>query len=216
MFITHLPTFSWARGVVWFATEPGSLAIFTSSCGYFCRCHTQSFGLLFQGSGLPLSGSGSWLGSTCRVHIPMQELQAVATMLCRMAFCLSDNVGALHLNNSTAKFICIIKVVQYLLFFPGWPAGYWVLTDKHIITLIPAYISAHLNVEANYLLWGQFFLKWHFLPHIAWVAFHLWGLPEVNLWTSSHTNVSIIISWKLHYLWGYWGWMPSTILGSMR
>ena len=36
-----------------------------------------------------------------------QELQAVAVMLCRMAFCLSGKVVALHLDNSTAKaYLC--------------------------------------------------------------------------------------------------------------
>ena len=43
----------------------------------------------FQGSGLPLSVSGPWSGSMCRAHIALQELWAIAMMLCRMAFCLS-------------------------------------------------------------------------------------------------------------------------------
>ena len=61
----------------------------------------------FQGSGLPLSVSGVWSGSLCRAHISLQELQAVAIMLCRMAFCLSSKVVALHLDNSTAKaYLC--------------------------------------------------------------------------------------------------------------
>ena len=51
---------------------------------------------------IPLSVSGAWSGSSCRAHIALQELQAVAVMLCRMAFCLSDKVVALHLDNSTA------------------------------------------------------------------------------------------------------------------
>ena len=29
------------------------------------------------------------------------------------------------------------------------------LTQKHGITLIPAYIPTHLNVEADYLSWGR-------------------------------------------------------------
>ena len=57
----------------------------------------------FQGSGLPFSVSGTWSGSLSRAHITLQELQAVAVMLCRMAFCLSGKVVALHLDNSTAK-----------------------------------------------------------------------------------------------------------------
>ena len=61
----------------------------------------------FQGSGLPLSISGTWSGSLSRAHIALQELQAVAVMLRRMAFCLSGRVVALHLDNSTAKaYLC--------------------------------------------------------------------------------------------------------------
>ena len=56
-----------------------------------------------QGSGLPLSVSGYWYCSMCRAHIALQELQAVAMMLHRMAFQLSGKVVALHLDNSTAK-----------------------------------------------------------------------------------------------------------------
>ena len=57
----------------------------------------------FQGSGLPLSVNIPWSGSMCRAHNALQELQAIAMMLCRMAFHLSGKVVALHLNNSTAK-----------------------------------------------------------------------------------------------------------------
>ena len=43
----------------------------------------------------------------CRAHIALQELQDIAMMLCRMAFCLSVKVVALHLDNSTAKaYLC--------------------------------------------------------------------------------------------------------------
>ena len=60
-----------------------------------------------QESGLPLSVSGSWWGSMCRAHFVLQELQAIAMMLHRMAFHLSGNVVALHLDNSTAKaYLC--------------------------------------------------------------------------------------------------------------
>ena len=61
----------------------------------------------FQGSGLPLSVSGSWSGCMCRAHIALQELQAVVMMLHRIAFCLSSRVVALPLENSTAKaYLC--------------------------------------------------------------------------------------------------------------
>ena len=61
----------------------------------------------FQGSGLSLLINGSWSGSLCRAHIVLQELQAVAMILHRIAFCLSDKVVALHLDNSTVKaYLC--------------------------------------------------------------------------------------------------------------
>ena len=59
------------------------------------------------------------------------------------------------------------------------------LTNKHGITLLPACIPAHLNVEADYLSWDQLLPEWHFLPQVAQAAFHLWGLPEVDLLASS-------------------------------
>ena len=62
------------------------------------------------------------------------------------------------------------------------------LTDKHGITLLPAYIPTHLNVEADYLSWDQLLLEWHLLPQEAQVAFCLWGLPEVDLLASSHST----------------------------
>ena len=78
----------------------------------------------FQGSGLLLSVSDSWAGFLCRAHIALQELQAIAMMLCRVAFCLSGKVVTLHLDNSIAKGYLCNQVVQCLLFFPGWSARY--------------------------------------------------------------------------------------------
>ena len=83
--------------------------------------------------------------------IPLQELQAVVMMLCRIVFCLSGKVVALHLDNSTAK--------AYLCNQGGTVSAFlsrlacWILsqTNKHCTTLIPAYILTHLNVEADYL-----------------------------------------------------------------
>ena len=42
-------------------------------------------------------------------------------------------------------------VVQYLPFLPDLPAGYWSWPNNPSITLNPAYIPTHLNVEANCL-----------------------------------------------------------------
>ena len=78
----------------------------------------------FQGSGLPLSVSGAWSESLSRAHIALQELQAVAVMLCRVAVHLSDKVVALHLDISTAKAYLCNQGGTVSPFFPGWPARY--------------------------------------------------------------------------------------------
>ena len=67
----------------------------------------STWAFYFQGSGLPLSVSGSWSGSMCRAHIALWELQAVVMMLHRMAFNLFGKAVALYLDNSTAKaYLC--------------------------------------------------------------------------------------------------------------
>ena len=107
----------------------------------------------FQGCGLPLSVSGAWSGSLCRAHIALQELQAVAIMLHRMAFCLSGKVVALHLENNTAKAYLCNEGGTVSPFLSRLACQILSLTDKHGITLLPAYIPTHLNVEADYLSW---------------------------------------------------------------
>ena len=107
----------------------------------------------------------------------LQKLQEVAMILCRMAFWLSGKMVALHLDNCTAKAnLCNHGGMVYP--FPS-------RLDKHSITLIPTYILTHLNVEANYLSWGQLLPEWHLPPHMAQAAIHLWVLPEVDLLASS-------------------------------
>ena len=142
----------------------------------------------FQGSGLPLSVSGGWSGSLCRAHIVLQELQAVAVMLCRMAFCLSGKVVALHLDNSAAKVYCCNQSGTVSPFLSSLVCRILSLIDKHGITLLPAYIPTHLNVEAHFLSWDWLLPEWHLLPQVAQVAFCLWGLPEVDLVASSHST----------------------------
>ena len=56
------------------------------------------------------------------------------------------------------------------------------------MTLIPAYIPTHLNVQADYLSWDQLLPEWHLLPHVAHAAFFLLGLPELDLLASSHST----------------------------
>ena len=124
----------------------------------------------------------------CRAHIALQELQVIAMMLHRIAFHLSDKVVALHLDNCTAKaYLCNQggTVSPFLSRLTCWILS---LTNKHGVTLIPAYIPTHLNVEADYLSWDQMLLEWYLLPQVAHEAFCLWGLPEVGLLTSSHST----------------------------
>ena len=139
----------------------------------------------FQGSGLPLLVSGSWLSSLCRTHIALQEFQAIAMMLCRMAFCLFGKVVALHLDNSTAKVYLCNQGGTVSPFLSRLACWILILTNKCGITLIPAYIATHLNVEADYLSQDQLLSEWHLLPQVAHAAFCLWGLPEVDLLASS-------------------------------
>ena len=141
-----------------------------------------------QGFGLALSVSGSWSGSLSKDHIALQELQAVTTMLCRMAFCLSGKVVALHLDNNTAKAYLCNQGDTVSHFLSRLACQILSLTDKHGITLILAYIPTHLNVEADYLSCDWLLLEWHLLHQVAQAAFHLWGLPEVDLLASSHST----------------------------
>ena len=107
----------------------------------------------FQGSGLSLSVSGAWSGSLSRAHIALQKLQAVAVMLRRMAFHLSGKVVALHLDNSTAKAYLCNQGGTVSPFLSRLACHILSLTNKHGITLLPAYIPTHLNVEADFLSW---------------------------------------------------------------
>ena len=142
----------------------------------------------FQGSGLPLSVSGAWSGSLSRAHIALQELQAVAIMLCRMAFCFSCKVVALHLDNSTAKAYLCNQGGTVSPFLSRLACQILSLTDKHGITLLPAYIPTHLNVEADFLSRDWMLPEWHLLALVAQATFDLWGLPEVDLLESSHST----------------------------
>ena len=135
----------------WFATEPSSVAIATSWCDYATDAMPTHWAFYFQASGVPLSVSSSWSGSLCRAHIALQELQAIAMMLHRMAFNLSGKVVALHLDTITAKAYLYNQGGTVSPFLSRLAWGILALSDKHGITLIPAYIPTHLNVEADYL-----------------------------------------------------------------
>ena len=76
-----------------------------------------------------------------------------------MAFGLSGKVVALHLDNNTAKaYLCNQDgtVSPFLSRLACWILS---LTDKHSLTLIPAYIHTYFNVEASYLSPGELLLE---------------------------------------------------------
>ena len=109
-------------------------------------------------------------------------------MLCRMAFHLSGKVVALHLDNSNTKVYLCNQGGTVSPFLSRLACQILSLTDKHGITLLPAYIPTHLNVEADYLSLDQLLPEWHLLPQVAHAAFCLWGLPEVDLLAFSHST----------------------------
>ena len=78
----------------------------------------------------------------------------VVLVLCRMAFHLSYKVFVLHLDKSTAGIYFCKKCGTVSVFLFRLACHILNLADKHGITLIPACIPAHLNLEANYLSQG--------------------------------------------------------------
>ena len=73
----------------------------------------------FQRTRFPLTYSGTWPGSVYNIHIVLQELYAVALMLCKMAFQLPCKVVALPLDTSTTKaYLCNKSGRASFPFFP--------------------------------------------------------------------------------------------------
>ena len=105
-----------------------------------------------------------------------------------MALHLSGKVVALHLDNSTAKAYLFKQGGTVSPFLSRLACQILSLTSKCGITLIPAYIPTHLNVEADYLSWDQMLPEWYLLPWVDQAAFHLMGLPDVGLLASYHST----------------------------
>ena len=95
----------------------------------------------------------------CKNHIALQDLQAVAIMLPKMAFWLSGKVVALHLDNSMATAYLCNQGGTVSPFLSRLACQIFSLTNKHSITPIPAYILTYLNVKGNYLSWGWLLLE---------------------------------------------------------
>ena len=124
----------------------------------------------------------------CRAHIALQELQAIAVMLCWMAFHLSGKVVVLHLDNSTANTYLCNQGGTVSPFLARLACRIHGLTNKHGITLTPAYIPTHLNAEANYLPWDQMLPKWHLLPQMAQAVF---TFGTFHRWTCWHLLIAL-------------------------
>ena len=113
---------------------------------------------------------------------------------------------ALHLDNNTAKSYLFKQGGTASSFYSRLACHILNQSDMHVITLIPVYISIHLNVEADYLAWGRLLPEWHLPPHIVQAIFNF----GVNLrWICWHPhtpiNVSIITPLKIQYHQETWG-----------
>ena len=142
----------------------------------------------FQGSEIAISCSGIWSGSMCKVHITLQELQAVAFMLHKMVIWHSSKVLALHLANKTATaYFCNQSGTAFLFLYR---LAWHILNvgSKCGITLIPAYIPTHLSVEADCLSWWRLIPEQYLLAHITQATFHLLSQLEVDWLASSYAS----------------------------
>ena len=136
----------------------------------------------------------------------------------RMAFCLSGKVVALHFDNSTANaYLCNQSGTVYLC-FPVLACQILSLTDEHSITLIPAYIPTHLNVEADYLFQGHLLLRVASSPSDGSSSFLPLGSSRVGSAgiLPYHSMPVLLHLGNLHYLWWPWGCMTATIPGHFR
>ena len=131
----------------------------------------------------PSSCSGTWSGSICKVHISLQEFQAVELMLHKIASQVCHKVVAFHLDNSTAKVYLCNQCGMTLPFLSRLAHHILNLANKHGITLIPVYIPTYLSVEVDYLSLGR-----HLLPHIVWAVFQPSGQSQVDLLAYLHTS----------------------------
>ena len=147
----------------------------------------------FQGSGLPLSYSGTWSGFMHKVHVALQGHQVVALMLYKMVFCYLVRWAALHLENSTVKAYVHNQGGTASPFLCRLPCCILNLANMHGITLIPAYISTHFNGAADFPSLARLFPGWPLLPHIAQAEFQLWGQLEVNLLAFLYQSMSALL-----------------------
>ena len=171
----------------------------------------------FQGSGLPQSVSGSWSHPCIGLILPYRNFRKLAWCCIEWLFSYLARWLPCIWIRALQKLVCVIKVVQYFLFFPDWPIGYWVWLTSTVLLLfqhrfLPISIWKLIICHGNGCFWsGIFFLT---LPK------QLFNFGVCQRWICWHhpipLNLSIITHWSLYYLWGPWGWMHSNILKCIR
>ena len=122
------------------------------------------------------------------VHIALQQHHAILLILHNVILQLSNKVVALLLDNSAGNALLCYQGCTVSLFLSRLACHILNLANMPSITFIPVYIPTHLNVEANYLSLDQLVPKWHLIPHVVQVAYHLWDQLEMNLLASSCTK----------------------------
>ena len=123
-----------------------------------------------------------------------------------MAIWLFSKVVALYVDNSTANTYLCNQDDTTSHFLCRLACCILNLADKQHITLIPKYISTHLNVEADYLfkvgwfLSGTYFLAWlrlTFFFRINWRRNYWYHHVLINVSAATH--------WKVPCCWKSWG-----------
>ena len=106
---------------------------------------------------------------------------------------LFGKVVASHLDNSIAKASVCNQSGTASLFLSSISCSIYNMADKHVITLIPAYICNHLNVEADYLSMGQLAPEQHIFPNISTLgSIGVYYIP---------VSVRVTTHWKIHHHW---------------
>ena len=164
-----------------------------------------------------ISCCDTWSSSVQKAHILLQELQAVALMLCKMAFWLSSQVVALHLDRSTTKAYLYSQGGTASLFLSWLVCYIFILADQQGITLIPAYIAAHLNVEADYLLGSVGSWVAPGSLHSSGCISSLSSTGDGSVGILTYQSVSVLLCpGRSSTSRGAWGWTLSTITRLIR
>ena len=128
-------------------------------------------------------------------------------MLHRTGFHLSGKVVIWNWDNNTAK----VTGGTVSIFLSRLAYCMLHLVDKHCVTLIPEYISSHLNVGADYSLWGWLVPEWYLLFSHSSISISAVGSIRCrSVGILAYQSMSALL--HLGYLWEPLGWMLSTIL----